>query len=105
MRPIILAGFGFEEERGSPLVTAVLLNAIPDPAWITFFRERGRYSVFDIAAATFRRNQVRIRLPRREARGVDSIRRAVHRGGEYQYGVPRAMKPSSRAPMRMPQVR
>ena len=79
MRPIILAAFGFEEERGSPLVTVVLLNAIPDPAWITMFRERGRYSVFDIAAATFRRNQVRIRLPRREDLGelIQSVERCI----------------------------
>ncbi len=79
MRPIILAGFGFEEERDSPLVTVVLLNAIPDPAWITMFRERGRYSVFDIAAATFRRNQVRIRLPRREDLGelIQSVEQCI----------------------------
>jgi hypothetical protein len=79
MRPITLAGFGFEEERGSSLVSVVLLSARPDPAWITFFRERGRYSVFDIAAATFRRNQVRIRLPRREDLGelIQSVARCI----------------------------
>ena len=79
MRPITLAGFGFEEERGSSLVSVVLLSAIPDPAWITFFRDRGRYSVFDIAAATFQRNQVRISLPRREdfAELIRSVERCI----------------------------
>ncbi len=43
------------------------------------FRERGRYSLFDIAAATFRRNQVRIRLPRREDLGelIQSVERCI----------------------------
>jgi hypothetical protein len=79
MRQITLAGFGFEEEQGRFLVSVVLLSAIPDPAWVTFFRERGRYSVFDIDAATFRRNQVRISLPRREdlADLIQSVERCI----------------------------
>lgn len=79
MRPITLAGFGLEEERGSSLVAVVLLSGIPDPAWVTFFRERGRYSVFDVAAAKFQRNQVRISLPRREdlAELIRSVERCI----------------------------
>jgi len=65
MRPILLAGFGLEEADGS-VVAVVLLNAPPGAAWLEFFRARGRYSVFDIMAATLRRNQLRIRLPRRD---------------------------------------
>jgi hypothetical protein len=70
MRVITLGGFGFEEEEGHSLVAVILLSAIPDSAWIMFFRDRARHSVFDIAAATFRRNQVRISLPRREDLGA-----------------------------------
>lgn len=79
MRPITWGGFGLEEERGSSFVAVVLLSAIPDPAWIAFFRDRGRYSVFDIAAATFQRNQVRISLPRREdlAELIQSVERCI----------------------------
>jgi len=88
MRPITLGGFGFEEEPGGPFVAVVLLSAIPDPAWITFFRARARYSVFDFAAASFRRNQVRIELPRREDLGeliqsVDRCIEAANRDTEF----------------------
>jgi len=65
MRPIRLGGFGLEEDDGS-VVAVVLLSAPPGPVWLEFFKARARYSVFDIAAATLRRNQLRIRLPRRE---------------------------------------
>ncbi len=79
MRPITLGGFGFEREGGRSLVAVILLSAIPDPAWIAFFRERARYSVFDTAAAKFQRNQVRIGLPRREdlAELIQSAERCI----------------------------
>ena len=79
MRAITLGGFGVEEQPGGLFVAVVLLNAIPDPAWITFFRARARYSVFDFAAASFRRNQVRIELPRREDLGelIQSVERCI----------------------------
>ncbi|HKX03415.1 MAG TPA: hypothetical protein VJX71_13005 [Methylomirabilota bacterium] len=65
MRPILLGGFGLEEDGGS-VVAVVLLNAPPGPVWLECFRARGRSSVFDIMGATLRRNQLRIKLPRRE---------------------------------------
>ena len=78
MRPITLGGFGLEEEGGS-LVAVMLLNAPPDPRWIEFFRARGRYSTFDVAAARARRNQLRIRLPCREDLGdlIQTVERYI----------------------------
>ena len=78
MQPIRLGGFGLEED-GDSLVAVILLSAIPHPTWIAFFRERARYSVFDISADSFRRNQVRIGLPRREDLGelVQSVERCI----------------------------
>ncbi len=78
MRPITLGGFGLEEERGG-LVAVVLLSVAPDATWIEFFRTRGRYSPFDVAAARARRNQLRIRLPRREDLGdlIQTVERCI----------------------------
>ena len=78
MRPITLGGFGLEEEGGS-LVAVMLLNAPPGPRWIEFFRARGRYSTFDVAAARARRNQLRIGLSRREDLGdlIQTVERCI----------------------------
>jgi hypothetical protein len=74
MRVVSLRGVGVEEKRGH-LVAVFVLSETPDPAWITFFRERGRYSTFAAADAKFHRNRVRIELPRRE--DLDQLLRSV----------------------------
>jgi hypothetical protein len=65
------------ETRGTRLVTVFTLSEPPDPAWIGFFRERARYSIFEAAAATFRQNQMRVDLPRRE--DLEQLTRSVER--------------------------
>jgi len=65
MRPIVLEEVAVEE-KGARLIAVFTLNARPDRRWVTFFRERARYSVFDAAAARFSVNRARIDLLRRE---------------------------------------
>lgn len=65
MRSVTLRGVGVDT-KADRLVAVFTLSEAPDPAWIAFFRERARYSVFDVAAATFRRNWLRVDLASRE---------------------------------------
>ncbi len=78
MPPITLRGVEVETTKRG-LVAVFTLSEVPDPAWITFFRERARYSVFNATAAKFRHHDVRIDLPRREdlAELIRSIERFI----------------------------
>jgi hypothetical protein len=63
--PISLRGAGLET-TGTHLVAVFTLNEPPEPAWISAFRERSAYSVFDLTTAAFRRNRLYVELPLRE---------------------------------------
>jgi hypothetical protein len=76
MPSITVRGVGVETQAAR-LVTVFTLSEPPSPAWIAFFRERARYSVFDTAAATFRQNHLRVDLPRRE--DLEQLIRSVER--------------------------
>jgi hypothetical protein len=76
MRPVTLRGVGVER-TGSRHVAVFTLSEAPDHSWIAFFRERARYSVFEAAAATFRRNRMSLELPREE--DLEDLIRAVER--------------------------
>jgi hypothetical protein len=63
--------------RRGRLIAVFLLSARPTRQWITFFRERAWYSVFDVAAARFWRSEVRIELLQLE--DLEPLTAAVHR--------------------------
>lgn len=42
------------------------LSETPDSIWIRFFRERSRYSIFDVTRATFSRNRIHVEVPRED---------------------------------------
>jgi hypothetical protein len=76
MPVITIRGAGVETKNGR-LVAVFTLSDPPDPQWITFFRERARYSVFDTATATFRGTRMRLALSRRE--DLEQLTRSVER--------------------------
>lgn len=59
------------------LIAVFTLSARPTRQWITFFRERSWYSVFDVASARFWRDECRIDLLRAE--DMVSLTMAVNR--------------------------
>ena len=59
------------------LIAVFTLSARPTRQWITFFRERSWYSVFDVASARFWRDEARIDLLRSE--DVEPLAAAVYR--------------------------
>ena len=65
MGPIVLQGVSLEE-KPRRLIAVFTLSARPTRRWITFFRARARYSVFDAGSARFSANQARVDLLRPE---------------------------------------
>lgn len=63
--------------KGDRLIAVFTLSARPTRQWITFFRERSWYSVFDVASARFWRDECRIDLLRAE--DMESLTMAVNR--------------------------
>jgi hypothetical protein len=63
--------------KGDRLIAVFTLSARPTRQWITFFRERSWYSVFDVASARFWRDECRIDLLRAE--DMVSLTMAVNR--------------------------
>lgn len=59
------------------LIAVFTLSARPTRPWITFFRERSWYSVFDVASARFWRDECRIDLLRSE--DMEPLTTAVYR--------------------------
>lgn len=62
MPPITLRGAGVER-KGDRLFVVFTLSEVPGQPWIRFFIERSAVSLFNIAAATFRRNHLYVDLP------------------------------------------
>jgi hypothetical protein len=63
--------------KGDRLIAVFALSARPTRQWITFFRERSWYSVFDVASARFWRDECRIDLLRAE--DMQPLTAAVYR--------------------------
>jgi hypothetical protein len=59
------------------LIAVFILSTRPTRQWITFFRERSWYSVFDVASARFWRDECRIDLLRAE--DMQPLTAAVYR--------------------------
>jgi hypothetical protein len=66
--PIVLRD-AYVEEKPGRLIAVFVLNERPTRQWITYFRERAWYSVYDAASARFSRGKARIDLLRREDLG------------------------------------
>jgi hypothetical protein len=65
------------EGKPGHLVAVFTLSAIPDRAWVGFFRSRARYSVFNASATAFVRDQARIQLSSRD--DLEPLKRSFER--------------------------
>jgi hypothetical protein len=65
------------ERRGDRLFAVYKLSEPPDVVWRAFFRQRARFSIFDVQRAVFTGNEVHIELPRAEE--LDMLTASVDR--------------------------
>ena len=93
MAAITVRGIGIET-KGDWLLATFTLSEAPGQRWIEFFRERATGSLLGIESATFRRNRVRIELPRQEdvemlIRSVEAIIEGVNLDVQFRTELPR----------------
>jgi hypothetical protein len=74
MPPITVRGVGVEA-KGEQLLATFTVSQPPDREWVQFFKERAGASILNIAAATFRRNRLCIKVPGQE--DLDMLIRSV----------------------------
>lgn len=70
MPPITRVGAPLITRQGDRLFAVYKFSEPPDIVWRAFFRQRARFSIFDVQRALFSGDEVRIELPREEELGT-----------------------------------